>query len=431
VLLAALEAFDVLLEELTGAPPAPSEDGAEGGRTPLYLDCLRDLDLDIGPALVAELAGSLPLMFEASRWWCGRSYALGNAILAEALAAGPDEQPLAPLVGPVLDALWQLPRHLQPEIPELRRRVAALLDGGDDETIAARGAAMFADHGPAWPFSVFQSADVQIAAADVEAIGAGDFLAVVGDFHPGNPLIQSLFSSRFPGPESFRELFHADVGRPIVQPILMRSPGMRLSARNIPDPTNPDDIHLLGPGITPIHVDYRALQISDLVVRGQDVLDPDGGFRAPLIDLFFLPMFVAAMRTFAPFPEVGPRITIGRTVLRRATWRARAVDRPAEAAGMVDWAAELGLPRRVFCLPAGEPKPVYVDFHSAALTRNLHRLLARAANANPDATVRFAEMLPGPDQCWLEHEHARYTSELRLVAVDQTRRGLGAVPIAS
>jgi hypothetical protein len=206
---------------------------------------------------------------------------------------------------------------------------------------------------------------------------------------------------------------------------------MRLSARNIPDATNPDDIHLLGPGITPIRPGYRSLQIADLVVRGEEVVDSASGFRAPLIDLFFLLMFVSAMRTFAPFPEAGPRITVGRTVLRRATWRARASDRPAEVADMSRWAAELGLPRRVFCLPAGEAKPVYVDFQSTALKRNLHRMLARAAEADPDAPVRFAEMLPGPDQCWLEHEGARYASELRLVAVDQTRRGLGAVSTAS
>ncbi len=94
---------------------------------------------------------------------------------------------------------------------------------------------------------------------------------------------------------------------------------------------------------------------------------------------------------------------------------------------MARWAAHLGLPTRTFCLPAGEAKPVYVDFQSPALTRNLHRMLTRTAITNPDAPVRFAEMLPGRDQCWLEHEGAHYTSELRLVAVDRTRRGLGAV----
>jgi hypothetical protein len=429
-LFAALDAFDACQEELTGAPPAPSDDGAEGGRTPLYLDCMRDLDLDLGPALVAELASSLPLLFEASRWWCGRSFALGRAILADVLADGPAEQPLAPLAGRLFGALWQLPQLLAPEVAELQRRCAALLDAADSEAIAARAAAMFADHESAWPLSVFHSVDVQIAAADVAAIEAGEFLAVVGDFHAGNPLAQALFSTRFPDPEHFRTIWHEDVGQPIIMPILMRSPGARLSARNIPDITNRDDIHLTGAGNVPVHLGYRSLPIAECVVRGEEMFHPATGVRAPLTDVFFAPMFLSALRTFMPFPETGPRITIGRTVLRRATWRARASDRPAEASGMADWAAEQGLPRRVFCLPAGEAKPVYVDFQSAALTRNLHRMLGRSAAANPDAHVRFAEMLPGPDECWLEHDGNRYTSELRLVTVDLTRRGLGTVPPA-
>ena len=52
-------------------------------------------------------------------------------------------------------------------------------------------------------------------------------------------------------------------------------------------------------------------------------------------------------------------------------------------------------------------------------------MLGRAAAADPEAPVRFTEMLPGPDECWLEHRGQRFTSELRIVAVDRTRRGLG------
>jgi hypothetical protein len=426
-LIAALDAFDACLEKLTGAPPAPSDNGAEGGRTPLYLDCMRDLELDLGPALVTEFASSLPLLFEASRWWCGRSFALGRTILAETLADAQAKQPLAPLAGRLFGSLWQLPQLLKPEIAELQRRCAAVLDSADGETVAARAAAMFADHGPAWPLSLFHSVDVQIAAPDVVAIEAGEFLAVVGDFHAGNPLGQALFSTRFPDPERFRAIWHADVGRPMVMPILMRSPGSRLSARNIPDVTNPDDIHLTGPGVVPVHLGYRSLPLAEFVVRGEDAVHPASGFRLPLADVFFAPMFISALQTFAPFAEAGPRITVGRTVLRRATWYARASDTPAQASDIAAWAAELGLPRRVFCLPAGEAKPVYVDFQSPALTRNLHRMLGRALVTDPDGQVRFAEMLPGPDECWLEHDGGRYTSEFRLVAVDLTRRGLGRV----
>ena len=152
------------------------------------------------------------------------------------------------------------------------------------------------------------------------------------------------------------------------------------------DFTSPDDVHLLGPNITPVHVGHRSLQIADLVVRDEEVVDPDGTFHAPLADLFLMPMFVSALKTFRPFPEVGPRITVGRTVLRRASWRARAADRPAEASTIAAWAAALGLPRRAFCLAGGQPKPVYIDFESFALTRNLHRLLGRGRDRRPAST---------------------------------------------
>jgi hypothetical protein len=427
-LLAALDAFDACFEELTGALPVPSEEGAEGGRTPLYLDCMRDLDVDLGPAVVAEVARTLPLLLEASRWWCGRAFAHGRAMIAEALADGLVERPLGPLYGRVFGALWQLPRLLGPDVAELQRRCAAVVDGGDAAMIAARAAAAFSDHGPGWPLSVNHSADVLIAAADVDAIEAGEFLVVMGDFHGGtNPLQQGLFSTRFPDPDRFRALVHADLGEPIVFPSPPRTPAVRMSARNMADFTNPDDIHLLGPNLTPVHVGYKSLQIADLIVRGEEVIDPAGTFRAPFTDLFFLPMFLSALKTFRPFLEVGPRITVGRTVLRRATWRARAADRPADASGMAAWAAELGLPRRAFCLPSGQTKPVYIDFTSPALTRNLHRMLSRAAATDPGAHARFSEMLPSPDQCWLEHERARYTSELRIIAVDRTRSGHGTV----
>jgi hypothetical protein len=433
-LLAALDGFDAVFEELTGVSPAPTEDGLEGGRTPLYLDCMRDLDVDLGPALVEELARGLTVLLEASRWWCGRSFAHATAIVAAARAeAGVGaEGPLGPLLAHAFPALWaELPPRLGAQVPELRDRVAALVEDPDETTIAARAAAAFADHGPAWPLSVFHSADIQIAARDLAAIEAGDHLAVVGDFHGGNnPLMQGLFSTRFADVGRFLAQLHADTGEPMLLPIPPRSASVRMSSRNMPDFAGPTDVQLAGPGLTPIHVGGPSRHIGDLVVRGEEVVDPAGGFRVPLHHLLFVPTFLSAMRTFAPFPDAGPRIAVGRTVLRRASWRARAADRPAEASGVAAWAAGLGVPHRAFCLPSGEAKPVYVDFRSPALARNLHRMLGRAAQADPAASVRLTEMLPGPDACWLDHHGARYTSEFRIVAVDNTRRGRAAITAA-
>jgi hypothetical protein len=82
------------------------------------------------------------------------------------------------------------------------------------------------------------------------------------------------------------------------------------------------------------------------------------------------------------------------------------------------WASACGMPRRVFALVAGEPKPIYVDFESRALVT----ILARQARGADDGAVRISEMLPGPDETWLVDDRGRrYTSELRLAAVDLTK----------
>ena len=61
-------------------------------------------------------------------------------------------------------------------------------------------------------------------------------------------------------------------------------------------------------------------------------------------------------------------------------------------------------------------KPFYVDLASPACVRVLRRALGRA---DAGATIRWTEMLPAADQLWLaDAQGRRYTSELRLVAVD-------------
>jgi hypothetical protein len=57
----------------------------------------------------------------------------------------------------------------------------------------------------------------------------------------------------------------------------------------------------------------------------------------------------------------------------------------------------------------------------AATVASAVQLVHRSAGA-PGQPVRFTEMLPGPQDCWLHGHGRRYTSELRLVAVDLQRR---------
>jgi len=330
----------------------------------------------------------------------------------------------------VLPALRHLPDVAAAANGDLQRRWSALLADPDPATIGTRAAAAFADYTPAWPISVYQSADVQIAAPSLAAVNAGDYLCVVGDFHPGaNPLGQGLFATRHPDRNQFLTAIASDAG-PLPFLIPPRDVGFQ-TTRNMPAITRAGDVHVAAGSRDRMPHGYRTLPAADLMTDGETVTTPDGSWQAPLMHLLWLPMLVAGVHAYDPFPPAsadghGARITMGRTVWQRETWDIPATDGPACAQAAASWARDLGLPRRVFALSPRELKPIYIDFDSPVLTRILCRQLRRAAAGFPGRPVRFTEMLPEPDDCWLADEHGRhYTSELRLVAVDLGRRASG------
>ena len=421
----ALDEFDRLFEELVGEPPARTPELAGGGRTPVYMDAMRDLDVDLGPGLVAELAASLTPLLESSRWLCGRSFELGCRLIAEAVGSG-GPRPLAPLFGKVFSALREMPHLLAPEHDELQRRWAELLEDPNRATIGERARARFSDYGPAWPISVFHSPDIQIAAADVEAVERGEHRIVIGDYHPGtSPLGQGVFSYRHPDRQRFLETWGSDVGTPTIYPWPPRVPQVPMTARLMPAANLPGDIAVLPPmPQVRAGAGSRVVSVAELLVDGDTITDHEGSFRAPLHALFWVPMFVATVFSYEPFPKAEhmERITVGRTVFRRESWRIPVGDCPTDPAGLAVWARDHGMPRRVFVRMPDERKPTYLDMESPILARIFCRQIRQHAD-RPDELVAASEMLPRPEDCWLELDGERYTSELRLAAVDLTRRG--------
>jgi hypothetical protein len=426
-LLDALRELDRVFVELTGEQPTRNPGRAYGARTLAYVDCMRDLDVELGPGLVAELAPVATAVLEAGRWYCGQVNEVARGVVEMALERIGDG-PLGPVFGMVLGTLMSLPPQLDAHVAELQRRTDALLADPDRATLAERATAIFADHLPAWPRSGFSSIDIQIAARDVGAVADGDFLAIVGDVHPGdNPLAQGLFGLRHPDPQAFLALLARDAG---AQPALLLppwGPGMGVDARGFPLTARGDVVILAPGGCAPSGT--RGWSVEELLVEGRDVVDRAGTLRVSLMDVFGLPTFVTAVRTFELFAETEhvERLTIGRTVVRRETWTVPAGEVPDGAGDLRAWAQRRGLPRRVFAKSPLERKPMYLDFDSPVLSRILCRHARRAAAEAPAGRMRFSEMLPLPEDCWLaDADGRRYAGELRLVAVDRSAAGARA-----
>jgi hypothetical protein len=147
---AALDALDRVFEEVTGRPAERGEGDSGGGRTVAYLDCMRDLDVTLGPVVLDELRASLPAVLYASRSWCGRVFDRGAELLG-GIAHG-HSGPLAPMLGRLMGGGFGLWDQMGDGQRELQRRWASVVAG---EVPASRA---FADWTPAWPVSAYHSA---------------------------------------------------------------------------------------------------------------------------------------------------------------------------------------------------------------------------------------------------------------------------------
>lgn len=313
------------------------------------------------------------------------------------------------MLGELMGAGFGLWDQMTEEQDDLQQRWASIVAG---ETNAADA---FADWTPAWHGSCYHSADLQIAAARSDAVARGDFLIVLGDFHGGdNPLAQGLFGRRHPDPVALMRTMAAETG-PGVHLSPPRRGVVEMTARAWP--MYPEGDVVVMSGDEPAPGGARRVALEDVLVDDSGcVTDRAGSFRLSLAAFLYLPIFVAALRSFDPAGPGEQRAQIGKLVVRRASWSALVGELPDDIAA---WARDRGLPRRAFVRSPLERKPRFVDFESPSLMRTLARFVSRAREQAPAAAMQFTEMLPGPDQCWLQSGAGHHSSELRVVALDR------------
>ena len=438
----ALDDLDTRFSALTGVAPGRAPGAAYGGRTICYEDCRRHLDVRLGQPVRQALAEALLPLLPGARWYCGQVASLTRRLAEDALDGARAEMDTASV--PAVEVWDRVVPQLTDQAPavirlrqELQSRFASLLECGTHQ-LAERAEAEFDDAPMAWRQGLYMSRDVQICASSALAIDEGDFLVVVGDFHPGTVSMEQCFIlEQHPDPDRLRRLIAADVHPPRLFPVpspdLPRMPrtvaddlngkganvrsvaGSTWSGRSVSGSTVPEDLCLLTAPDTVMPDGYRTVHLADLVVTdgpdGALLETRDGRMKVPLEEAFWLHTFLLAFWTYEPFAPLAysERVTVGRAVLRRETWNspvdsmAWALSSNGTSAGEARaWARRLGMPRRVFVLAPVEAKPFYVDFDSPTLNRVLGRMARRSAEAyGPEVTLRFTEMLPTPEQAWL------------------------------
>ncbi|MFJ1592248.1 lantibiotic dehydratase [Kitasatospora albolonga] len=442
---AATVRLDEVFTELTGHDSRRRAGETYAGRTLCHEDSMRDLELSFGRPLLAELAPALDVLLTAARWLSHtlasayrralreihadlsaelgtRDVPLGDLrYLANGLFFGSGRRPVDDVVAAFAERWAELTGGTEPApgVRHVRLRSSEL---------AARAAELFDAPGPGWSTARIHSPDLQISAPSLESLAAGEYTVVLGELHAAYlTLCTGVFSWAHPRPRSLRSAIDRDLGMGRVQ-VLLPEDFPRMTARVADLLWSPDHWQL---GYAPAHgaEHSRLLPVTAMTVTERDgdlVARHADGQEWPLLEVFadFLSMHTAdAFKLVTAGPHT-PRVSIDRLVVERETWRstvgatglATAKGYAARYLAARRWAAELGLPDRVFIRLGTEIKPTYADLTSPALMNSLASMARRAQqDGGPGVEVVVTEALPLPEETWVPDASGRtYCSELRL-----------------
>ncbi len=430
----------------TGRQPHQHAGEAYGGRALCHEEATRDLDLRVGSTVLESLAPVVDPLMQAARWLSQRlAETYGDALgaLADELEETCSLADLWFLAqGPLFGSG---PRPVDAVADDFARRWAELV-GLDEhapraslldvppEAFARRAARLFPADTPGWSAGRLHSPDLHLCAESAEAVSAGDFFWVLGEMHAAWATFDcSALTVMHDDPESLRAALRDDLGEARVHPLVPVG-WPRYTGRVSQSLDAGDDVQLgftEAPGADP----DRHLPVTSLTVQrgpaGRMVVAPDGR-TWPLLEVF---SDLVAMHAVDAFKMVSdrahtPRVTVGRVVVSRETWRTSTqalpwLDVRGLGARFVEarrWRAENGFPERVFIKVAGETKPFYVDFSSPLLVSAMCVVLRSARTRLGSASVVVSEMLPAPEHAWVtDAEGAHYLSELRFHLVDPRR----------
>ena len=441
--------------DLTGREATRAPGRTYAGRTLVFEDCRRDIEMRLGPAVLDALAPPLTLLLLSARWLtceaARRFLAHAESVHGSlAAAAGSRGVSMAMFLERSRTLLLdkQSPLVLE-SVAAMQQRWAGILRMPQDcgsvhyssAALESRVREMFDAPVPGWQSAAYHSPDLMIAAADAADVARGDCLFVLGELHPASNTIGTAgFLAQHPCEHEVRRAAALDLPEPRLEPIFPKD--YWPSARTRPSLIAAHDYRIEVADCA--GVDPRSIPVASLLItREGDRLvtrTRDGRLQFDFMAAVAQMLSLQVGRHFAVAPAAPhtPRITIDRLVVVRESWSfapealtcAWGKDEAERFVAVRRWARGCGLPRHLFVKAPCERKPFYVDLDSPIFVGLLTKAIRRSAESGPadgspaaGSCVTFSEMLPGPDQCWLtDADGVRYTSELRMVAVDLSGR---------
>ncbi|MEO7735412.1 MAG: lantibiotic dehydratase [Kofleriaceae bacterium] len=435
----ALRAFDDLFSQLTGLTPTRRAGQMYAGRTLIYEETHRNVELELGARFMAQLGPPLTLVMLSARWY---THAVATAyrpvfrqvydeLRARTGHAAVDYLQYLEHILPHLAEQDVVAPTVKPVVAELQRRWLELLGVTPDVRRIARSAdelraqveAVFAAPGPGWTQARYHSPDIMIAAAGVDAMRRGELMCVINEIHVGvHTYTRPLFLNLHPDPEALLRDRRRELGRPVIATVEARANALRSDHF----PPVPDDIDIEASDARSWRAREHVIDVAQLVVEALDgqlvVRTRDQRQTFDIVEVFEAYLQLASETLFTLLPPLphAPRTSIDGLVVTRETWWFEPAQLAFATLGGIDrfiaaraWAQRHGLPRFVFLRIPEEAKPCFVDLESPHYVESLARLVRKASK------VALSEMLPGLDQTWLvDAEGNTYTSELRMALVD-------------
>jgi hypothetical protein len=450
----ALAHLEATFSELTGRDASREGGKTYAGRTLIYEDCRRDIEVELGTDLLEELGRPLALMSLIARWLTSTAAKLYQEAFQEAYAELARKassttvnfatfwswiQPLLPA-----DPAQGLIKTLIPLVQERWSTILVAPPGQrrvqySSEQLRPQIEAIFAAPGPGWPSACYQSPDLLLAASGPDAVQRGAYEWVLGEFHVGlNTLDVIALVPQHPAPEALFEATAADLPAQRVVPALSKH--MLPAKRTHNTLIHSGDLRLIC-GIDTCGIPAaQALRPGALVVEevaGRLIArTKDGHQHFDLLELFDGLLSIQVTNSFKLFPPSShtPRVTIDRLVIQRESWLfapdelpfAFSKDALERYMGVRRWARTHELPRFIFVRTPVEMKPYYIDLDSPIYVEILTKAIRQAKLSTlEDGRISITEMLPSPEQSWLpDINNNRYTSEFRMVLVDQKKAAL-------